>query len=108
MVSVDVTFEEVPPVGFLSVHTLENQTLLKPEPLPVPNKPYGFCGRKATFEEDRSRSAKADCSHVGEQDTAEVGLTAQTENPAESGKASHRKKFRSCVRVEVAVLGCPS
>ena len=63
---------------------------------------------KQHLKKTLSRSAKADCSHVGEQDTAEVGLTAQTENPAESGKASHRKKFRSCVRVEVAVLGCPS
>ena len=40
--------------------------------LPVPNSPYGLCGRKATFE-----------------------LESATE-------------LRSCVKVEVAVLGSPS
>ena len=44
-----------------------------PPPLPVPNKPYGFCGRKAP------QKIEAEASEL-----------------------------RSCVRVEVAVLGCPS
>ena len=41
--------------------------------LPVPNNPFGFCGRKATFEE-----------------------------------AVYHSELRSCVKVEVVVLGSPS
>ena len=42
--------------------------------LPVPNSPYGLCGRKATLNE----------------------------------QLAHPTELRSCVKVEVAVLGSPS
>ena len=49
---------------------------------PVPNKPYGFCGRKATLNSgEKKYSAALFCSH---------------------------SELRSCVNVEVAVLGSPS
>ena len=43
--------------------------------LPVPNSPYGLCGRKATFEEEEEDSSL---------------------------------ESRSCVKVEVTVMGSPS
>ena len=47
--------------------------------LPAPNSPYGLCGRKATLEREKKKKGGTVCSEV-----------------------------RSCVKVEVAVLGSPS
>ena len=76
--------------------------------LPVPNGPYGLCGRKATLnslvrgqELCESRGGRPDSSSLTVLMVFERNATPQEEESTWS-------KLRRCVRVEVAVLGSPS
>ena len=77
--------------------------------LPVPNSPYGLCGRKTTLNSN-SRTSKAQElreSHGGRPElpipNSPYGLCV-TQNNTEFKDT----ELRSCMKVEVAVLGSPS
>ena len=69
--------------------------------LPVPSSPYGLCGRKATLNlrcvkvEVAVPDSNSPCGLCGRKAT--LNLSSDTD-----------LELRSCVKVEVAVLGSPS
>ena len=65
--------------------------------LPVPNSPYGLCGRKATLKKKKKKKVR---KVVYAQSTCTViwRRRRRTKTP----------ELRSCVKVEVDVLGSPS
>ena len=76
---------------------------------PVPNSPYGRCGREARFEEEgekeEDRDSRARESRGGRSGPYGLcGRKARFEEEEEEETA----ELRSCVKVEVDVLGSPS
>ena len=62
--------------------------------LPVPNNPYGLCGRKATFTSTWNSDTQELCESRGDRpEVTNIQLGTQI--------------LRSCVKVEVTVLGSP-
>ena len=79
---------------------------------PVPNKPDGFCGRKATLKQNCTESELDQelCEYRG----GHPGLPVPNKPDGFCGRQATLKQncteleLRSCVKVEVAILGSPS
>ena len=74
--------------------------------IPVPNKPYGFCGLKATLNL-KTLSELMSCVKV---EVAVLGAPSLTVLMVSVVVKHHERTrpCRSCMEVEVAVLGSPS
>ena len=77
--------------------------------LPVPTKPCGFCGRKVTLNWTSANRVQELCESWG----GHPGLPVPKKPHGYCGcKATVKQwlatEFRSCVKIEVAILGSPS
>ena len=77
--------------------------------LPIPNSPYGLCGRNARLEKVKCIKAQELCESRG----GRPGPPAPNSAYGLRGRKATLKKFsspefRSCVKIVVAILGSPS
>ena len=71
--------------------------------LPVPNRPYGFCGRKATLNSGpQSTSMEVDVAVLDSLSLISLLVSVDVKHHERT------RPCQSCVEVELAVLGSPS
>ena len=75
--------------------------------LPVPNSPYGLCGRKATLSQTVHRAQQL-CERQDGRPWFPVPNNPYGLCGCKATLNAKRSEFRSCIKVEVDVLDSPS